>query len=236
MVSDRQKELQRDLESLPESFEDNPQIKFTNLCTEFIANLDEYTTAKSGSHTDFFHQIQKKFEKLKSCIHSTRPVFEEDLDSDDSDADEQSALRCITPATDSETGDEGSKATFRTSNPIVANCRHEYHYSLRQVYSSTEIPPRITGCHPIQRLRDLDPGFPCSMVSYLPSIIPRNRTSSSKSRRRSMYSLFWEVFEYRSFSSRKVCLFRKLTDLQIRDPRNLDQGGRSHSRSNSIFL
>jgi hypothetical protein len=112
-VAGRQKELQGDLESLPESFEDNPQIKFINLCTEFIANVDEHTTAKSGVHTDFFQQIQKRFEKLKSGIYSTRPVFEIGVDIDDHELDAQSALGRLTPSTDSI---EGSKSTSRKSN------------------------------------------------------------------------------------------------------------------------
>jgi hypothetical protein len=112
-VAGRQKDLETDLDSLPESFEDNPQIKFINLCTEFISTVDEHTTAKSGAHTDFVQQIQKRFEKLKSRIHSTRPVFEISDESNDDESDAQSTLGSTTPAAASET--EGSKSTSRDS-------------------------------------------------------------------------------------------------------------------------
>jgi hypothetical protein len=150
-VSAKQKQLQEDLESLPESFEDNPQIKFMTLCGEFISKIDEHTAAKSGSETDFFQLLLKKFEKLKCRIHSTRPVFEIEKRGDESDSDVTSVIGRLSPATDH--SDEAMSPTRKPGSNVTN--RRCCQYRLCQDSSSTKVRSGTAGCHSIQCLRDI---------------------------------------------------------------------------------
>ena len=67
--------VQEALDSLPQSFADNPQGKLLNLCAEFNACIKEYTIG-SESYPDFFEDLYDEFEKLAKEITSTRPKFE----------------------------------------------------------------------------------------------------------------------------------------------------------------
>jgi hypothetical protein len=67
--------IQEALDSLPQSFADNPQGKLLNICGEFNARIKEYTIG-SESHPYFFQDLYGEFEKLSKEVMSTRPNFE----------------------------------------------------------------------------------------------------------------------------------------------------------------
>jgi hypothetical protein len=67
--------VQEALDSLPQSFADNPQGKLLNICAEFNTCIKEYTIG-SESHPDFFQDLYDEFEKLAKEITSTRPNFD----------------------------------------------------------------------------------------------------------------------------------------------------------------
>ena len=63
------------MESLPESFAENPQNKLWQLCSEFNNRIREYTTG-SDSPTEFFERLYQEFERFSEAITATRPKFE----------------------------------------------------------------------------------------------------------------------------------------------------------------
>ena len=66
--------IQEELESLPQSFADNPQGKLLNLCAEFTSSVRDYTSG-TPAHLRFFQYLHDEFWKLAQEITLTRPNF-----------------------------------------------------------------------------------------------------------------------------------------------------------------
>lgn len=69
------REVQDELDGLPESFSDHPQARLLGLCADFVSEIDEYING-STNQPKFLQDIHDEFWKLANEIAATRPTFE----------------------------------------------------------------------------------------------------------------------------------------------------------------
>lgn len=82
--------VQENLNSLPQSFADNPQGKLLNLCSEFNSRIQQSTTG-TGSHLTFLRSMQMEFLKLAKDINNTRPRIDIPVKTEEKKKTEKSA-------------------------------------------------------------------------------------------------------------------------------------------------
>jgi hypothetical protein len=69
------RQVQGELDRLPQSFAENPQAMLLGLCSEFVSEIGKYTHGNS-THPAFFQDINSEFWSLAQEISDTRPRFE----------------------------------------------------------------------------------------------------------------------------------------------------------------
>ncbi len=74
-IESAQRQVEENLQSLPESFAENPHGKLLNLITNFTARVKEYTTGHESSR-ELFEGFYNQFERLENDILSTRLHFQ----------------------------------------------------------------------------------------------------------------------------------------------------------------
>jgi len=105
--------VQKDLDNLPESFEDSPQAKILHLCGVFNTEIDAYATAMP-KHTSFFRDFEFLFTILKDKLRATRPNFEI-VEPDESKGNETPAQVLSVDRVQSTKRGIGEKASQRTN-------------------------------------------------------------------------------------------------------------------------
>jgi len=71
----KSREVQQQLDGLPQSFADNPQARLLSLCGEFVSEMVKYVHG-DASCPSFFQEINIEFGKLADGILGTRPLFD----------------------------------------------------------------------------------------------------------------------------------------------------------------
>jgi len=74
-IESAQRQVEETLQSLPESFAENPHGKLLNLIANFTARVKEYTTGHESS-PELFERLYDQFESLENDILRTRLHFE----------------------------------------------------------------------------------------------------------------------------------------------------------------
>jgi len=66
--------VDKDLNQLPESFQDNPQSRLLNLCSAFLTSVNKYTSGEPGK-VIFLGDARPVYSAFEREIRDTRPKF-----------------------------------------------------------------------------------------------------------------------------------------------------------------
>jgi hypothetical protein len=69
------REIQINLDRLPQSFSDDPQTKLLALCSDFASELSKHANGNQ-KHPEFLQGLHKRFRELTGKIAKTRPTFD----------------------------------------------------------------------------------------------------------------------------------------------------------------